>query len=1112
MNRILVLAALAAFAPALATTPSQAAVTTPILDVMQQELSRSMTNLGEAGDAPLYFIQYAVTENHSFDLGVQDGGLNEPNESTRRYLDVDLRVGGMDLDSTHEIRGRDWRDNDSDQRIVGFPLDSDPAAMRTSLWHETEFQYRNAQERFTKVLANRRVKVEEMDLSGDFSPAAPQRYEEPMTTTTVDLDAWRPVLKAVGDYLAGFEFVHSSGVRLTVNDKAVYMVNTDGSRLAHANHYHRVSLNVSGMAEDGMELSRYQTYSAASLDRLPDQATIMKDAERLVGELRTLIDAPVVDPYIGPAILRNRASGVFFHEIFGHRIEGHRQKSESEGQTFTKKVGQEILPPFISVYDDPTVAEFHGTDLRGHYRYDDEGTLAERVTVVEKGILRNFLTTRSPIEGFPVGNGHARREAGLDPVGRQGNLIIKSERTVPFDQLRKLLVEECRKQGKPYGLIFDDISGGFTMTGRGGPQAFKVNPLLVRRVYADGRPDEIVRGVDIVGTPLTSFSKIIMTGDDDDVFNGTCGAESGWVPVSSVSPSILVSEIEVEKARKGQDKPPILPPPAGEPSDDPLFGAMDDELSRSMTGLTLEGMAPPYFLSYGIEDVETATVRARYGAVVESERSDSRLLSVQVRVGDPSFDNTGFIGSWQDVSGMQSDLAEEDDYASVRHQIWLHTDEAYKRACEQLAGKHAYVQTHPETEPVPDFSPAPPYEHLEAPVSLDGDVAAWEGEIREAARILREFPMLQDWNARYTATAATRRYVNSEGSRHVKGRIDRALRITATAQAQDGQRLSASIEYAVPQGEQPPMGKELAAAVREMAEELTAVAGAVKLEEYLGPVLFTDAAKTQLVCQLLAEQVTPPRSPLVGDEWMRESLPDPKLAGRLNRRVLPEFVTVTDEPERDSWNGHALIGRMAVDDEGVRSRNLTLVEDGRLVALPMSRQPIKKLAESNGRARALPNQFTLPTLTNVFVTTSKPEKDLVKELRRLAREAGNEYGLLVTQLEDPAVTNAYAQTEGPADDARNLLAAPVVAYKVYAEDGRREPVRGLVFDEVSIRTLRDIAAMGADADVVNVMQPAGMMGFVYPLSVVTPSILVEEMELKAGASMEPLPLSAAPGF
>lgn len=220
-----------------------------------------------------------------------------------------------------------------------------------------------------------------------------------------------------------------------------------------------------------------------------------------------------------------------------------------------------ILPEFISVYDDPTAGAFNGQDLRGYFKYDDEGTPAQKVTVVENGVLKSFLTSRSPINNFPASNGHGRREYGYNIVSRQGNLIIKSSESVPIDKLRDLLIEECHKQDKPYGLIFEDISGGFTMTRRRGPQAFKVLPLMVYRVYADGRPDEVVRGVDIVGTPLTCFSKIITAGDDSEVFNGTCGAESGMVPVAAISPSILVSEIEVEKRFKGQEKPPILPPP-----------------------------------------------------------------------------------------------------------------------------------------------------------------------------------------------------------------------------------------------------------------------------------------------------------------------------------------------------------------------------------------------------------------------------------------------------------------------------------------------------------------------------------------------------------------------
>jgi predicted Zn-dependent protease len=432
------------------------------------------------------------------------------------------------------------------------------------LWAETEYQLQKAQERFTKVLTNRQVKVEEEDLSGDFSPSDSHTYTEEVSVSHIDEGHWRPIIKAAAEYFTGFPFVHDSRVWLASNDKATIMVNSEGNRLHHGNHYIRLGLNISGMADDGMELDRGEIFSVSSIDHLPDREVVMQTAERLVEELQALIDAPLVEPYIGPAILCNRASGVFFHEIFGHRIEGHRQKSESEGQTFTKKLNEQILPEFISVYDDPTLARFGDTDLRGYYQFDDEGVKSQRLTVVDKGVLKNFLTSRSPIENFPRSNGHGRRQYGYDIVSRMGNTIIESEKRVTYERLREMLIEECRKQDKPYGLIFNDISGGFTMTGRRGPQAFKVLPLYVYRVYADGRPNEVVRGVDIVGTPLTCFSKILVTADDDAVFNGTCGAESGGVPVSAVSPSLLVSEIEVEKRYKQQEKPPILAPPKHE--------------------------------------------------------------------------------------------------------------------------------------------------------------------------------------------------------------------------------------------------------------------------------------------------------------------------------------------------------------------------------------------------------------------------------------------------------------------------------------------------------------------------------------------------------------------
>src|SRR6266481_983524 len=275
-----------------------------------------------------------------------------------------------------------------------------------------------------------------------------------------------------------------------------------------------------------------------------------------------LIAAPINDPTVGPALLTGRAAAVFFHEVFGHRAEGHRQKDVTEGQTFSKKVGEQILPEFLSIADDTTMKKLGKQDLLGYYQFDDEGVPAQRVPLVDHGVLKSFEMSRSPLVGFPHSNGHGRRQLGATPVSRQGNLIVQSSKTVTNAQLRAKLIELIKAQSKPFGLLIDDIAGGFTFTGRGQPQAFQVLPLVVYKVFPDGQPDELVRGVDIVGTPLAALTKIVATGDTPEVFNGYCGAESGSVPVSAASPAILTSELEVQKKESSTDRPPILPPPA----------------------------------------------------------------------------------------------------------------------------------------------------------------------------------------------------------------------------------------------------------------------------------------------------------------------------------------------------------------------------------------------------------------------------------------------------------------------------------------------------------------------------------------------------------------------
>lgn len=378
----------------------------------------------------------------------------------------------------------------------------------------------------------------------------------------LDREAWAGVLRRLSAQFKAHPLILRSGVALQVSSSTQYFVDSDGARLREPRFFARLMVHGSVRADDGMELDLFDAAEATSVEGLPSEAEFSARVARLIERLLALRKAPAIEPYTGPAIITHRAAGVFFHEIFGHRIEGHRQKDADEGKTFAHRVGERVVPDFISVTDDPTRRHFGELPLNGFYLFDEEGQPAQPVTLVDKGVLRGFLMGRSPLKGFPSSNGHGRAQPGLKPVARQGNLLVDSSRRLPAAELRARLLEEVKVRGKPYGLVFEEISGGFTNTRAGGmPQAFKVIPQVVYRVYPDGRPDELVRGVDLVGTPLASFERILATGDDFRVFNGFCGAESGWVPVSAVAPSLLVSDIEVERKAAGHERAPLLPPP-----------------------------------------------------------------------------------------------------------------------------------------------------------------------------------------------------------------------------------------------------------------------------------------------------------------------------------------------------------------------------------------------------------------------------------------------------------------------------------------------------------------------------------------------------------------------
>jgi TldD protein len=545
---------------------AQSGPTDPVLNAMQRELARSMQNFQKAPVAP-YFLSYQLTDNRAIGVFVSFGTLTSVSDQNTRVLDIDLRVGDYKLDNTHPLREQTASMPDIEDRLEAprVPLDNDPMALRVALWQGTEQRYRRALERLQQVQANVQVKVEQEDRSGDFSHETPEHYSEPIANFSLDTQTWEQRLRNVTKPFAQRKEILSATAQLDGEIETRRYVNSDGSQIRISTPFYRIIISATAKADDGMELPLHQTYMSFHPEGLPDEATISKDVEKMISTLLLLTKAPLAEPYTGPAILSGRASAVFFHEIFGHRVEGQRQKNEDEAQTFKKKVNQSVLPDFLSVYSDPNLREIGHTEMLGFYPFDDEGVRAQRVTVVQNGILKAFLMSRTPISGFDHSNGHGRRQQGYAVVARQSNLVVESSKSVSREQLKKMLVEQIKSANKPYGLLFDDIEGGFTFTQRIIPNAFNVRPTVVYRIYPDGR-EELVRGVDLIGTPLTSFSKIVAADDDVAVFNGMCGAESGWVPVSAAAPGLLISQIEVQRKEKSQERAPLLAPPASSDS------------------------------------------------------------------------------------------------------------------------------------------------------------------------------------------------------------------------------------------------------------------------------------------------------------------------------------------------------------------------------------------------------------------------------------------------------------------------------------------------------------------------------------------------------------------
>ena len=534
-------------------------------DFLRTELRAQMDELKKQ-EFPPYYMNYRVVDEQFARVITSFGVLTAKESNRERTLVPQIRIGNPEFDNfkIKQMGSPISRFHGPSYAVLPIDDTNGDNAMRQAIWNEVNNRYKFAIDAYQTARAETTINVAEEDKAPCFSQAPAEKYYEaplPANRTAVDLDAWEKRLKEISAVFKKHPKILRGDASFRYTVKRIYVLDSEGTEVVQNLTYARIMVQGAAKADDGMELPLVLSYFAHSPESLPSNEQIMKDANLMADKLIALRDAPIVDPYTGPAILSGSASGVFFHEIFGHRIEGQRMKSDKDAQTFKKMIGEYVLPPHLQVFSDPTLKNYADQDMNGYYKYDDQGVKAARVDVVIDGKLNDFLMTRTPLDAHPRSNGHARADIGYDPVSRQSNLVVESSDPKTEEELRQLLIAEIKKQGKDRGYFFKSVTGGFTMTNRRGANAFNVTPLEVYEVYADGRPDKLVRGVDLIGTPLSMFSNIIYAGKAPEIFTGTCGAESGGIPVTATSPTILVQKVEMQRKAKASDLPPILEKP-----------------------------------------------------------------------------------------------------------------------------------------------------------------------------------------------------------------------------------------------------------------------------------------------------------------------------------------------------------------------------------------------------------------------------------------------------------------------------------------------------------------------------------------------------------------------
>ncbi len=895
----------------------------PVLSALQAALDRILAAPDD--DAP-YYAAAQVVDLETVEWLADHGALHTPRCDHTRNAVADVRIGSPDRDSNHPIAEPPAR-----HPLTELPLDGVGPALDLGLWSALERAWAEARERWGKVRASR-----SREPGPDLCPADAVVHLDGPRVAPVPHEPARALLLAASAALSAPDWVTDAGVSFSTAAETRWFASSEGTALRWSRSDWQLALRVEAVGADGTALRRDRSLYGLTIADLPSAEALAAEVRALLNELDALRHAPEEPAYTGPVCLSDRAAGVFFHEVLGHRIEGHRHRAKDDARTLTGRLGALVLPAFLSVVDDPTRDRLDGAALRGHYPFDDQGVVARPTTIVRNGVLVDFLQSRASASS----NGHGRAEPGFAPVSRQGNLIVDADGAVSEGELRAALIAAAASQGLPYALALDDLDGGFTWLDRENPNVFHLNVTRARRVWVDGRPDEPVRALSLSGTPLDALMRITLAGPRREPFNGVCGAESGGVPVSASSPALLLSRAETQPARWDHG----LPVDARAPSAPPLTGA--DPLSDlaahwatwAPTALN-PGLAPEARASITLWDRRRVWVDASFGVRTHHQDLSERPMRAELVLGDGSRDTARLgqdehaadpihpvIGRFVPNDGVHP--------LALSREIWL----ALRMSAQQAARRWPQRRALRDDQP-PDHLPDPP-QRCVRPGRVAVDSAALEAIAVAGSARLRGRG-LQVGSVSAWAVGGRTAFADSAG--RVAAYPEGWCAVTAVAHRvlPTGVIVQDLRRWVAPSTDALPPVAEILDAIDALADAVTARAEESPPEPYDGPAIFEGDAAADLFRYLASQEICgTPAEPDHRATWSDRV----RGGARVGRRLLPAGWRVESEIDDSGL-------LPPVDREGCPPVRRVLVEDGDVRDLLMTQTPRHDRRGSTGSAR-----------------------------------------------------------------------------------------------------------------------------------------------------------------